>query len=123
MENKFQRGIALYLSIMIMGILLAISLGVSTILFGQIRMIRGMGDSVMAFFAADTGIERALYEPQPTLSGSFDGSSYQVTVKCSPNHPDCPSGFEIDPDCLAPYFCYKSVGKFKEVRRAIEVER
>lgn len=119
-----KRGVSLYLSIMIMGILLAIALGVSTILFGQIRMIKGMGDSVMAFYAADTGIERALYDgafPQANYSGSLDSSSYKVSVY-QPSGGEA-EGIPEDPDCTASYFCIKSVGKFNEVRRAIEVER
>ena len=119
------KGVSLYLSLIIMGILLSIALGVSTILFGQIRMVRGMGDSVIAFSAANTGMEIALYDgasPQshygPT---SLDGSSYEVWVTQPPG--GGASGIPEDEDCSAPYFCIKSVGKFKDTRRAIEVER
>jgi len=58
----FQKGVSLYFSIIILSILLAIVLGLGTILIGQTRMIKGMGDSVTAFYGADTGIERILYE-------------------------------------------------------------
>ncbi|MEA3295757.1 MAG: hypothetical protein U9Q27_01270 [Patescibacteria group bacterium] len=33
------------------------------------------------------------------------------------------SDFEIDEDCEANYFCYKSTGNYKGIRRAIEVKR
>ncbi|KKN91784.1 hypothetical protein LCGC14_0214570 [marine sediment metagenome] len=56
-----QRGVAIYLAIVIMFVLLGIGLGISTLLVGQIRIIRGMGYSVVALYAADTGIERVLY--------------------------------------------------------------
>ena len=59
-KNYSQKGVSLYLAVIIMLILLAIALGVSTILVGQIKTIRGMGNSVSAFYAADTGIETEL---------------------------------------------------------------
>jgi len=117
-----------------MGILLAIALGVSTILFAQIRMIRGIGNSVIAFSAADTGMERALYDrafPQSSYSGFLDlnnngiqdndDSSYNVTVT-QPRDGGA-SGIPEDEDCSALYFCIKSIGKFEDIKRAIEVER
>jgi len=73
----FQKGVSLYFSIIILSILLAIVLGLGTILIGQTRMIKGMGDSVTAFYGADTGIERILYEdklcrlPPPCGSGTL----------------------------------------------------
>lgn len=57
-----QKGVSIYLAIVIMFILLSIGLGISTLLVGQIRIIRGMGYSVVALYAADTGIERVLFE-------------------------------------------------------------
>lgn len=57
-----QRGVAVYLAIVIMFLLLGIGVGLATILIGQIKIMSGIGDSVVAFYAADTGIERALYE-------------------------------------------------------------
>jgi Tfp pilus assembly protein PilX len=68
-----QKGASLYFAIIIMSVLLAIVLGIAAILVSQTRMIREMGDSVAAFFAADTGLERILYEDKmcrlPNCSG------------------------------------------------------
>lgn len=61
-NNKNSKGVSVFLAIMILSILLAIALGLNTILVSQIRMLKEMGDSVMAFCAADTGVERILYE-------------------------------------------------------------
>ncbi len=61
-NRKNQKGMALYFSILIMALLLATGLGLTLIIFGQLRMTRYAGDSVVAFHAADTGIEHALYE-------------------------------------------------------------
>ena len=53
---------SVFLAIIILSILLAIGLGLSTILVSQIRMIKEISDSISSFSAADTGAERILYE-------------------------------------------------------------
>lgn len=125
-NNNFsrQKGVSLYLALMIVNLLLAMVLGLSAIFIGQLGMIKGMGDSVIALSAADSGIERVLYDgslPQNYYSGSLNGASFEVRVSQ-------PLGGKIlgvpeDPDCQAFYFCIKSIGKFRGVKRAIEVIR
>ncbi len=144
---KSQRGIALYLSIVILAVILAMVLGLGAILFSQIRTIRGMGSSVVALYAADAGIERVLdiyYEggqlESEYNSSDFDNqnSSYTVTVYCCHHQKDgcgweqpgeggaCPfSSDHIDEECKASEYCVRSVGKANEgtkaeTQRAIE---
>jgi len=121
-QNR-QKGISLYLALLILGILLAIGLAISAILLGQIKMIKGMGDSVVAFYAADTGIEKALdvlYETGTgslpfSYSGSVGDAQYSVNG-FPPGGSDCPS----PPN---EFFCIKSVGIYKGIRRSIEAAR
>lgn len=109
-----QKGVALYLALLIMAILLSIGIALSVILMGQMKMIRGMGDSVTAFYAADTGIEEALLsrdKPVDIPKTFLDkDTSYEVTV------------FYPNSDCDADNYCIRSVGIYRGVRRAIEVE-
>ena len=49
MSNFSQKGLSLYLAIVIMSILLAIVLGMSTILFYQLKIVGEMGNSVSLF--------------------------------------------------------------------------
>ncbi len=117
------KGISLYLTMTIMSILLALALGVSAILYSQIKVTKGMGDSVFAFYAADTGIERELYEENEpgTYSDYLDlnqngyqdsnDSSYTVTVTAG-GESNCPEEANR---------CIKSVGDFKGTKRAILV--
>ena len=120
------KGVSLYLALIIMTLLLALALGVSAILFGQIRMMREMGNSVLAFYAADTGIERELYEGNATgtsYSGYLDlnengvqddeDSVYNIWVMSSGEN-GCPAHIN---------YCIKSEGVYKEARRAIQVTR
>jgi len=105
-DFTLQKGVSLYLALMIMFILIAIGLGVSLIIVSQMKMIRGMGDSVVAFYAGDTGIEHTLYETRvrgstkTEFTGSLDGADYQTT-KIGDN--------------------WKSVGNFEGVKRAVEI--
>lgn len=110
-SGKSQRGVTLFFAVVILTVILAIALGLSTILVAQTRMFRGMVDSVQAFFAADTGIERALYEGQ-SVTGEVDGATYEARFL---EVEDCPPG-TVD-------HCIISKGTFKETQRFIEVIR
>jgi len=129
-----EKGISLYIAIMILAVLLAISLGLSSILVAQLKMIRGMENSVTAFFAADTGIERELkdrnYETcsEPPCSYSDiidldqDGTTWPAGGIC-PNA--LPAGFhacyKVVISQISPQYKIQSLGVFRKTRRAIEV--
>ena len=99
-----------------MSILLAIVLSLSAILVGQIKMIKGMENSVIAFYAADTGIEEVLYSGRGSPTSSCtelipclldNGAEYYVEITSL----DAPENFLI-----------KSVGNYKDTIRAIEIK-
>jgi len=110
------KGVALYIALMVMSVLLALALGIAAILFSQIKMMEGMGDSVLAFYATNTGIERTLYE---ISQGAGVGSHYEEILENGSSY----SADVIAPngDCPAPNYCIKSVGIYKQIRRAIRV--
>ncbi len=115
--NK-ESGISLLLAILILALILGVALGLNTILLQQIRMTREMGNSVVALYAADTGIEEALMvRDNPSSSCTQDsqcllgGATYYLSI--SPTSP---------PDCVALDYCIKSVGIFKGTRRGIEID-
>ena len=146
MKRKFsQKGISLYLSVVILSIILAVVLGLTTILISQIKMIREIGHSVVALYAADTGIEQVLEVVIEYLTGLGpapdadypetlleNDASYRVEVVCcdsadsdctfSGGAETCPLGLVEDSTCQATYFCIRSVGTFEETQRAIEVK-
>jgi len=109
------KGVSLYLALMIMTVLLAIALGLSSIFLGQAKMTQEMGYSVIAFYAADAGIEKVLTtRPNPSNIPEtilLNGAAYQVIVT--------PAGTG---GCLASNYCIKSIGEYQETRRAIEIE-
>lgn len=123
MINNSEKGISLYIAFVIVAILLVIGFGMSVILISQIKMLRGMGDSVVAFYAANTGIERALFEINQgagvgeKFEGLLENQCQYVAEIISPDHPDCSADF----------YCIKSTGIYQsgegEVKRAIWVTR
>jgi len=119
---NMNKGVSLYLAVVIMAILLAIVLGVSAILVSQIKITRGLENSVIAFYAADTGIEWILkYREDPINNRPpntctktnrcqlGNEAEYYVEVRGIGN--GCNSNF-----------CIKSFGNYKGTNRAIEVE-
>jgi len=63
LAGDFQKGqVALLMSFFIMTIILLVALTVANLMAAEIQMSRGVANSVPAYFAADAGIERCLYE-------------------------------------------------------------
>ena len=115
-----QKGIAILYVIFLVSVLLAISFGISEILISQVKMLGDIGYSVVALYAADSGIENVLIDRQsPDLTpGYYDGSlsadiTYEVSVTEGGASEDCTIDF---------YYCIKSIGSYKDIKRAIEVK-
>lgn len=62
MQRSDQRGIAIIIVIVILGAIVAIGLGISTIVVRELRISSLLDDSAAAIMAADAGMERALWE-------------------------------------------------------------
>jgi len=123
-----QKGISLYISLVILSVVLAIVLGLSAILIREIKITRKIGYSVVALFAADTGIEQALNQFYSLDSSPVEGfldpimgekPTYHATIVCGTSS-DC-LGFEKNELCDA-LFCIKSYGSYKGVTRALETK-
>ncbi|MBU1255598.1 hypothetical protein KKE74_03580 [Patescibacteria group bacterium] len=62
-NNISQKGvISILLATLILSIISVIAFGISALMLQQIKMSRQMGDSTVAFYAAESGAERCLYE-------------------------------------------------------------
>lgn len=60
MKNS-QQGISLVITFLIMAIMLAVVLGLSSILFNQVKIVSNVGNRMSAFYQAESAQERALY--------------------------------------------------------------
>jgi len=98
---------------LIISLVLGISLGISNILFQEMKITRDVGNSVIAFYAADTGIEKSMMNQGNPISIPAEcpvaGICYEVIVK---QGSDCPGG----------NYCIQSQGTYKNTIRAIEIK-
>ncbi len=113
-----QKGVSIFFSFMVMTLLLSIALGLSSIFLTQVKISRDIGYSVVAFYAADTGIEQILMQRSGPISSCtkispcfLDNGAEYFTVVKTPGL-----------DCNASNYCITSIGVYKETRRAIEVD-
>ena len=116
MRNNFQseEGVSILLSVMILSVILSIALGSSDIVIRQVQSMRGIGDSVVAFYAADHGIEEVMVMETPTSIGETElsnGATYEVTVIESATS-----------TCSADNYCITSIGSYKNTKRAIQAD-
>jgi hypothetical protein len=113
-DIKKNKGMSLVLVMLITTIVLGIALGISSILFTQIRILREIGYSVVAFYAADTGIERILLSSPPeNISETVLGNGATFTVEVTAGGAG---------NCDVSYsYCIKSVGEYQSVKRAIQI--
>jgi hypothetical protein len=130
--SNFNKGVALYLGILIMLIMLTLGIGVSLIILGQLKTIKGMGKSVVAIYAADTGIERILYQdklcrqlicPDPNCTdleddGFCDRVAEDFSLQDEPLGEGITYSVEVSP---ADPYIFRSLGEFDNVNRAIEI--
>jgi len=121
-DKKNQKGMILLLTLFILSSILVVTLAAADLVMAGIRMNRLVGYSSLAFFAAEAGMERSLWEartweargeanPLPDMAsvqnlffGSLsNGSSYTVDYASS-----------------TPNVTFKSIGSFGGVKRSVE---
>ncbi|HCM36316.1 MAG TPA: hypothetical protein DIS53_00035 [Candidatus Wildermuthbacteria bacterium] len=115
----------MFLVLILTAVLLAAGVGLTGIIVAELRALRGFGDSVFAFGAADAGAERGLYVDrvhcnaiEPTATGDvFDC----VTANLPPGPETLPNNSEYEleskpataSDCPGYYYCIESKGRFQ----------
>ena len=115
------QGVSLYLTMMILSLILGLAFSLNTLLLTQIRSLRNIGDSVIAFYATETGIEKALYglsldppESGPWTETLSNNASYSVNL-LNPGIGNCPASVLS--------YCLESIGTYKNVKRGIRITR
>jgi len=114
--KNYQQGVSLLFTIIIMGLVLGITIGVSTILLQEVKMMRGMGESTIAFYGADTAIEK--------ITMNRDNPTEFQECFPEPYNNICYEAKIINPgsDCQATNYCLRSVGSYRGTKRAIELQ-
>lgn len=129
---KSQKGVSLFLALVIMTIFLAMGLGLTAISLSQKKVIRGIDYSVSAVAAADTGVEGMLYLDKNCASSTYCNNNTDICndpacsgVESGYNLSGSLSNTEADYDVTFFRNCglntIKSTGGYKEVKRAFEI--
>jgi Na+/H+ antiporter NhaC len=74
---------AIILAILVLAVLLTIGLGLSALALNQIKTMRAVGFSVEAFYAADAGAEKCLYQVRQSIAsecGAAGGGTASMTL-------------------------------------------
>lgn len=112
------------MAIIVTALLLAMVLGLGSILVGQVKLLRGIGHSVVALYAAETGLEAILYEDYQNINDitDCDGSGPQPAF-CSRALSNGANFKVIVDDACGTLYCVDSTGTFQNSLRKINIER
>ncbi|SRR4030042_4584770 len=113
MKYNKQKGAALLITILVMAALLSIALGIARLSIGEIKLVRDIPNSMIAYYAAEAGVERALFE-------EWQGSGAEDRPICSVilNNNSC---YGITVDDTGGTLKIKSTGSYLTTNRSIEV--
>lgn len=134
---KKQKGISIVFIILVTSVIFAIALGMNSISVQQTKTMGEIGYSLVSFYAADSGAEKQLFDlfKATTHQALYDenissDTSFVVKARCGRDMD--PSSCDIgipDPTCydlsnpgLEINYCVNSVGRYKEIRRALELK-
>jgi len=88
-ENKNQKGltaqagVSLIITFFVMLIILAIVISISALLYSEVKVIRNIGNSIVSFYAADSGVEKVLFYDRQVLPLSSDRENLVKRGLCS----------------------------------------
>ena len=116
-SEHFSKGLSSYLAVLITAILLSLAMGTASIVLGGIKMTRGIGDSIIAFYAADTGIEESLYRGRTIAPTTMENGAGYIAIRTV-----------TGAGCAANNYCIVSTGYLNNLysnkaRRAIRIMR
>ncbi len=109
-KSKREKGIALLLTMIILSAAMLIAMLITTIVVIQFKLSSDVSYSMVAIYAADSGVEQKLYQIRqmgdtaPIEFSLFNGATVSVTVTGT-----------------SPNFTIKSLGSYHTVKRQFEV--
>lgn len=120
MKKNNQKGTSLLLTILIMAALLTIALVISRIGLQEIKLTQDISKSLIAYYAAEAGIEEAIYEDRANYLGVVDFN----LIGCldAPTDVICYNvGATGSIDNIPSDRTIQSNGSYKDIKRTIEL--
>lgn len=127
-----QRGVSIFLALMMLTLLLSLALGVNALLVSQIKTQRNSGQSVIAFYASETGIESALKNVPRDSWEDFCVSNPNIChgyLDLNNNAVEDGDDATYDFTTMGPggtcasdaVFCVESIGTYQKTRRVVQI--
>lgn len=134
--NERDKGSILFLSLLLTLVLLGIGLGITEIIVSELRVLRGLGESVFAFGAADAGVEHGLYVDKISCN-AIEPQAVADLVACVDGAIDLLGGAQALPNtstyelvkpslvssCPGGNYCVESKGRFRQAIRKVQIAR
>ena len=123
---KSSDGISLYISVLILSGILAIALGLSSLMLGELKISQGVERFMPALYAAESGVERVSYKIR--RGDAFGGGPCDTPIACVING-TLTNGASYDVIVLdggiewcsgSATSCARSRGRFVDANRVIE---
>lgn len=112
-----KQGIALLITMILLGTIIATSLGVAVLITGETSITRLIDDSVFAIFAADAGAEKMLYACSGKIG--YPAAPFVFTNSDLGNGASYISEMSPNQDCNNTLV--KSVGTYNNTKRAFTI--
>lgn len=136
-KNNSRGAVSLIMAMIVLSIILTIALGSSFIISSGLSASLGHGDSTVAFYAAETGVEQALFDRKTQELTASRCPNSVVGVPCTAAQISggcCPQGWNTSGNAT---YCLvvsegtacdyttisniQSIGEYKNTRRSINV--
>lgn len=120
-QTKKPRGIILLLTLFILSGILIITLAAADLVLAGLKMNRLTGYSSLAFFAAEAGLERALYEARQT-GFIYPDEDQDDFLNCAslPCVLENDSSYVVKYATSTPNVTFTSIGSYREAKRSVE---
>ncbi|MDD5528304.1 MAG: pilus assembly PilX N-terminal domain-containing protein [Patescibacteria group bacterium] len=120
--NTFRAGTALLMTILILNSVILISLAAAKLIVSGVKESGTQSRSTKAYFAAEAGAEKVLYEYRKTFTcaSPFDSCHYAGSLPAGSSYQvDWISGGDSNPGST---IIFVSVGTFSGLKRSVELD-
>jgi len=119
-----QRGSIIIYAMLTMSAMLAIGLTLNSLFLGKLKSAAAARDSVVAFYAADSAVEKCLFEARQNIINQpameFANKATYAVVSMAVGAPD------VTDDCASlgsASFQFRATGTYHGVRRSLEISQ
>ncbi len=133
MSSSHEKGVSIYITLILLFVLFGLAMGLSALILGQLKILSSMGDSIVAYYAGEAGVEEMIYQTKTETSfpGSITGSlsnnsSFEVEMYCAEGVDECVDACSGSPCTTESWcdvrFCPISKGTFQDTNRSVRVK-